>query len=105
MGATRVQAGFPSPIEVTMGEEMIPRMAEPSGKDRRMRRVDGGMVTEDGIPMDVSVPVKRGEREVTLRLGTVARLDADVALLLAHLGPRQPRGSRRVENVVEKTGC
>ena len=36
--------------------------------------------------MDVSVPVKRGEREVTLRLRTVARPDAEVALLLAHLG-------------------
>jgi hypothetical protein len=44
--ATRVKAGFPSPIEVTMGEEMIPKMAERCGKDRRMRRVDGGMVTE-----------------------------------------------------------
>lgn len=55
--------------------------------------------------MDVSVPVKRGEREVTLRLRTVARPDADVALLLAHLGLRLPRGSRLVENVVEKTGC
>ena len=42
---------------------------------------------------------------MTLRLRTVARPDADVALLLAHLGPRLPRGSRLVENVVEKTGC
>ena len=67
-----MQAGFPSPIEVTMGEEMIPRMAEPSGKDRRMRRVDGGMVTEDGIPMDVSVPIKRGDREVPPGLPSVA---------------------------------
>jgi hypothetical protein len=54
--------------------------------------------------MDVSVPVKRGDREVTLSLRTVARPDADMALLLAHLGPRLPRGSRLVENVVEKTG-
>ena len=54
--------------------------------------------------MDVSVPVKRGDREVTLSLRTVARPDADVALLLAHLGLRLPRGSRLVENVVEKTG-
>ena len=54
---------------------------------------------------DVSVPVKRGEREVTLRLRTVAMPDADVAMLLARLGPRLPQGPRLVENVVEKTGC
>ena len=54
--------------------------------------------------MDVSVPVKRGDREVTLSLRTVAKPDPDVALLLAHLGLRLPRGSRLVENVVEKTG-
>ena len=52
--------------------------------------------------MDVSVPVKRQGREVTLKLRTVAKPDADVALLLAHLGLRLPRGSRLVENVVEK---
>ena len=54
--------------------------------------------------MDVSVPVRRGDREVTLSLRTVAKPDADVALLLAHLGLRLPRGSRLVENVVEKKG-
>ncbi len=52
--------------------------------------------------MDVSVPVKRGDREVTLSLRTVAKPDADVAQLLAHLGLRLPKGSRLVENVVEK---
>ena len=52
--------------------------------------------------MDVSVPVKRQGQEVTLKLRTVAKPDADVALLLAHLGLRLPRGSRLVENVVEK---
>ena len=54
---------------------------------------------------DESVPVKRGGREVTLRLRTVAMPDADVALLLARLGPRLPQGPRLVENVVEKAGC
>lgn len=54
--------------------------------------------------MDVSVPVKRGERTVRLSLRTVAKPDADVAMLLAHLGLRLPKGSRQVENVVEKTG-
>lgn len=54
--------------------------------------------------IDVSAPVKRGDREVTLSLRTVARPDADVATLLAYLGLRLPRDSRLVENVVEKTG-
>lgn len=52
--------------------------------------------------MDVRVPVRRGNREVTLNLRTVARPDADVALLLANLGVRLPKGSRSVENVVER---
>ena len=52
--------------------------------------------------MDVSVPVKRGDREVRPRLRTGARPDADVAQLLAHIGLRLPKGSRLVENVVEK---
>ena len=53
--------------------------------------------------MDVSVPVQRGDRTVSLSLRTVAKPDPDVALLLAHLGLRLPRGSKVVENVVEKT--
>ncbi|MBL9172590.1 MAG: IS1634 family transposase, partial [Verrucomicrobiales bacterium] len=53
--------------------------------------------------MDVSVPVQRQGRIVTLHLRTVAKPDADVALLLAHLGLRLPKGSKLVENVVEKT--
>jgi transposase len=52
--------------------------------------------------MDVTVPVKRGERLVTLRLRTVAKPDKDVALLLAHLGLHLPKGSKLVQNVVEK---
>lgn len=52
--------------------------------------------------MDVVVPVKRGERTVDLRLRTVAKPDSDVSLLLAHLGLRLPRGSKLVQNVVEK---
>ncbi len=30
-------------------------------------------------------------------------MDADVALLLAHIGLRLPKGSQLVENAVEKT--
>ncbi|MFM8419601.1 MAG: hypothetical protein ACKOEQ_05690 [Verrucomicrobiota bacterium] len=41
---------------------------------------------------------------MTLRLRTVARPDADVALFLAYLGLRLPRGSRVVEKVMGKTG-
>ena len=52
--------------------------------------------------MDVTVPVKRAERVLTLRLLTVAKPDADVALLLTHLGLRLPKGSKLVQNVVEK---
>ncbi len=52
--------------------------------------------------MDVTVPVKRSERVVTLRLRTVAKPDADVALLLARLGLHLPKGSKLVQNVVEK---
>lgn len=55
------------------------------------------------VDVDVDVPVRRGDRTVTLSLRTVAKPDADVALLLAHLGLRLPGGSRLVENVVEKT--
>ena len=54
--------------------------------------------------VDVTVPVRRSRSEVTLRLRTVAKPDRDVALLLAHLGLRLPRGSKLVENVVEKNG-
>jgi hypothetical protein len=46
--------------------------------------------------------MKRAERVLTLRLRTVAKPDADVALLLAHLGLRLPKGSKLVPNVVEK---
>ena len=52
--------------------------------------------------MDVVVPVKRGERIIDLRLRTVAKPDEDVAILLAHLGLHLPKGSKLVQNVVEK---
>lgn len=52
--------------------------------------------------MDVTVPVKRAERVLTLRLRTVAKPDPDVALLLATLGLHLPKGSKLVQNVVEK---
>ncbi len=54
--------------------------------------------------MDVTVPIKRAERVVTLRLRTAAKPDPDVALLLAHLGIHLPKGSKLVQNVVEKRG-
>ena len=52
--------------------------------------------------MDVVVPVKRGERTIDLRLRTVAKPDQDVAVLLAHLGLQLPKGTKLVQNVVEK---
>jgi transposase len=52
--------------------------------------------------MDVTVPVRRSDREVTLRLRTVAKPDPDVAHLLAHLGLKLPKGTKLVQNVVEK---
>ena len=52
--------------------------------------------------MDVVVPVKREQRTVDLRMRTVAKPDQDVALLLAHLGLQLPKGSKLVQNVVEK---
>jgi hypothetical protein len=51
--------------------------------------------------MDVIVPVKRGENVIDLRLRTVAKPDADVAVLLAHLGLKLPQGSKLVQNVLE----
>jgi transposase len=52
--------------------------------------------------MDVTVPVKRQQQKLTLRLRTVAKPDPDVAILLAHLGLHLPKGSKLVQNVVEK---
>jgi len=52
--------------------------------------------------MDVTVPVKRQEQVITLRLRTLAKPDADVALLLAHLGLHLSRESKLVQNVLEK---
>jgi transposase len=52
--------------------------------------------------MDVVVPVKRGNQTIDLCLRTVAKPDPDVANLLAHLGLRLPKGSKMIQNVVEK---
>jgi transposase len=52
--------------------------------------------------MDVVVPVKRGDLSVKLRLRTVAKPEADVAVLLSHLGLRLPSRSKVIQNVVEK---
>ncbi len=52
--------------------------------------------------VDVIVPVKRNGEPIAMRLRTVAKPDEDVALLLAHLGLRLPKGSKIVANVVEK---
>ena len=54
--------------------------------------------------MDVVVPVKRGNVQVSVRLRTVAKPEEDVAVLLAHLGLRLPSRSKTVQNVVEKNG-
>jgi transposase len=54
--------------------------------------------------MDVVVPVKRDQTTLDLRLRTVAKPDPDLAILLGHLGLKMPKGSKIVENVVEKTG-
>ncbi len=54
--------------------------------------------------MDVVVPVKRGNIQVSVRLRTVAKPEEDVAVLLAHLGLRLPSRSKTVQNVVEKNG-
>ena len=54
--------------------------------------------------MDVVVPVKRGNGQVSVRLRTVAKPEEDVAVLLAHLGLRLPSRSKTVQNVVEKNG-
>jgi hypothetical protein len=52
--------------------------------------------------MDVAVPVKRGDLSAKLRLRTVAKPEADVAVLLSHLGLRLPSRSKVIQNVVEK---
>lgn len=52
--------------------------------------------------MDVVIPVKRGDHIIDLRLRTVAKPDEDVSVLLAHLGLKIPKGSKLVQNVVEK---
>jgi len=52
--------------------------------------------------VDVVVPVKRGDHTIDLRLRTVAKPDEDVAILLAHLGLHLPKGTKLVQNVVEK---
>ena len=54
--------------------------------------------------MDVVVPVKRGNVQVSVRLRTVAKPEEDVAVLLTHLGLRLPSRSKTVKNVVEKNG-
>lgn len=52
--------------------------------------------------MDVVVPVKRGQEPFNMHLRTVAKPEADVAELLAHLGLRLPTKAKIAENVVEK---
>ena len=53
--------------------------------------------------VDVIVPIKREKQEIELHLRTVVKPDKDVALLLAHLDLKLPKGSKIVQNVVEKT--
>ena len=52
--------------------------------------------------MDGVVPVKRAAGAIELRLRTLAKPDEDVAVLLAHLGLKLPKGSKLAQNVVEK---
>jgi len=52
--------------------------------------------------MDVLVPVKRGARQIELRLRVVATPEPATAQLLAHLGLRLPQGSRIITDVVPK---
>lgn len=54
--------------------------------------------------VDVTVPVQRADTEYTLRLRTVVKPDPDVSLLLAHLNLHLPKGSKLIQNVVEKIG-
>jgi hypothetical protein len=53
--------------------------------------------------MDVVVPVKRGERVIDIRVRTVAKPDNYVAMFLSKLGLQLPNGSKRTQNVMEKT--
>ena len=54
------------------------------------------------IELRLRTLVKRAKRIINLRLRTVAKPDQDVATLLAHLGLKLPKGSKLVQNVVEK---
>jgi len=53
--------------------------------------------------MDVLLTVKRGELVCELRLRVVGTPEPATAQLLAHLGLRLPKGSRKIGNVVPKT--
>jgi hypothetical protein len=70
------------------------------GLGSNARKLLAAMATIRSV--DVVVPVKRGQEVIDLRMRTVAKPEQDVALLLAHLGLRLPKGSRIIENVVEK---
>jgi hypothetical protein len=50
----------------------------------------------------VTVPVKREERVMDIRLRTGAKPDKDVAMLLSQLSLQLPNSSKRLQNVVEK---
>ncbi len=54
--------------------------------------------------VDVLLPIRRGDVRTELRLRVVATPDPATAQLLAHLGLRLPKGTRRMANVVPKTG-
>jgi hypothetical protein len=53
--------------------------------------------------VDVLLPIRRGEVRTELRLRVVATPDPATAQLLAHLGLRLPKGTRRIAHVVPKT--
>jgi len=52
--------------------------------------------------MDVIIPVRRGQKETSLRLRVVSTPEAPLAQLLGHLGLGLPKGGRILENVVPK---
>ena len=52
--------------------------------------------------VDVIVPVRRAGVATELRLRVVTTPDPATAQLLAHLGPRLPKGTREITNVVPK---
>ena len=56
----------------------------------------------DAIKLRLRTLAKRAEHTIELRLRTLAKPHQDVAVLLAPLGLKLPKGSKLAQNVVEK---